>query len=85
MLTIRNIRDETIKHYHPNDGIRHSFFELVEFPMFVADTLVVLSDSLNSDQTLSWRQKLCVELIVLYNTVSGLNHKLTGRAKDIPA
>lgn len=75
MLTIRNVRDKTIKHYHVYDRICHSFFELIEFPMLVADTLVVFSDSLNSNQTLSRGQKLCVELIILYDTVSELDCK----------
>jgi hypothetical protein len=55
---------ESIEDERPCQGVRECFFQLVHFKMLVADSLLVDSDSLDGQDTVSRLQPPCVELVV---------------------
>lgn len=64
MLTIGNVGDERVEEEHPCHWVCERFLELVHFEVLVADTLLVLSDALETEDLVLLGQPSRIELVV---------------------
>ena len=62
--TIRDVRYQSIEDKCPGQGIRQCLLELIHLEMFVSDSLLVASDTLNSKNSIFLAQETSIKLTI---------------------